>query len=501
MTDNTPILFKAEGNSQIGAGHLMRCFALAQFCKANGCLPIFSMPFCPANFKHMLQEEELEFVISDIETGSLQDAKNLAQLAGDRGAQWVVCDSYRFRSNYQRALKDAGLKTLFIDDNGHADYYWADIVLNQNEHATAELYAAKSSTTRLLLGAQHMLLREEFNRFREKTKREFPENALNILISMGGADVNNLTPAVLQSIATIPSSNFNIKVVDGNLRKNQLNLKCISPLNGNHIDVIRNAQNMAELMAWADVAVATAGTTAWEMAFMGLPAVLITAADNQIPVAKYLDQAGAAVSLGWHTDIDLPDIAAALKKLVASRPDRIHMSENGQRIVDGRGCARVFTHMTADMIRLRDVSSEDCRLIWEWAVDASVRSFSFNTSAIPWHKHQRWFREKISNGNCMYYLAENHKGIPLAQVRYDTDGTNADISICVAPESRGIGLGSRIIRQSAGRLFNETAVTQIHAFVKPENKASAKAFINGGYRLMGSREINGNFAMHFVLDR
>lgn len=36
---------------------------------------------------------------------------------------------------------------------------------------------------------------------------------------------------------------------------------------------------MPELMAWADLSIAAGGSTNWELAFMGLPSLVITIAD------------------------------------------------------------------------------------------------------------------------------------------------------------------------------------------------------------------------------
>ena len=36
---------------------------------------------------------------------------------------------------------------LVEDDNGHAEHYWADVVLNQNIHASERLYARREATT------------------------------------------------------------------------------------------------------------------------------------------------------------------------------------------------------------------------------------------------------------------------------------------------------------------------------------------------------------------
>ena len=45
---------------------------------------------------------------------------------------------------------------------------------------------------------------------------------------------------------------------------------------------------MPELMAWADVGVSAGGLTSWELAFMGLPGIVIVTAANQTGVAAAL---------------------------------------------------------------------------------------------------------------------------------------------------------------------------------------------------------------------
>src|SRR5207248_2812164 len=135
--------------------------------------------------------------------------------------------------------------------------------------------------------------------------------------------------------------------------------------------VEKDPPNMAELMAWADVAVSAAGSTCWELAFMGVPAVAIVCADNQQSVAESLHQAGSVESLGDHSMLSSRDIAAALKCLMRSQRMRRSMSEHGRAIVDGYGAARVVARMLTP-VRFRDVEERDCRLLWEWVNDPTV---------------------------------------------------------------------------------------------------------------------------------
>ena len=69
---------------------------------------------------------------------------------------------------------------------------------------------------------------------------------------------------------------------------------------------------MPQLMAWADLAVSAAGTTCWELAFMGLPMLLVVLADNQRPNATCLDELGVAGNLGWHGELSEDKVRAAV---------------------------------------------------------------------------------------------------------------------------------------------------------------------------------------------
>jgi len=100
-------------------------------------------------------------------------------------------------------------------------------------------------------------------------------------------------------------------------------------------------ENMAPLMRWADVAVSAAGSTCWELAYMGVPSIVIALSSEQRGIAEGLSQAEIAVSLGWHANLSEERIADALRSLLTDQRRRLAMSERGRKLVDGRGAARV----------------------------------------------------------------------------------------------------------------------------------------------------------------
>ena len=104
---------------------------------------------------------------------------------------------------------------------------------------------------------------------------------------------------------------------------------------------------MAELMSHTDLAVSGAGSTCWELAFMGVPTCVIVAAENQHRIAMGLDREGFARNLGRSEDVTVEVIAKSVTKLMNNRHLRQSMSENGRRLVDGLGLQRVLSAMAS----------------------------------------------------------------------------------------------------------------------------------------------------------
>ena len=211
MARDQTLVVRADANARIGAGHVMRCLALAQAWQDDGGRAIFLMAPNAPSLEKRLKSEATEVIRVAIQPGSADDATQTAHLARQMGALWVVVDGYHFDADYQRIIKDAGLRLLFVDDHGHSARYYADIVLNQNLHAHRGLYANREPYTRLLLGTRYVLLRREFLNWRG-WKRRIAEVAHNVLVTMGGSDPYNVTLKVIQALQRLKLSDIEIKV-------------------------------------------------------------------------------------------------------------------------------------------------------------------------------------------------------------------------------------------------------------------------------------------------
>jgi UDP-2,4-diacetamido-2,4,6-trideoxy-beta-L-altropyranose hydrolase len=337
------LLFRTDGSLTMGTGHVMRCIALAQALQEAGGRAVFALADSTAGIQARLAGESCEALAVSGVAGSEDDAAQTIALVREKQADWIVVDGYQFGEEYQRALKTAGFKVLFLDDYGHSSHYWADLVLNQNAQANASLYAERESSTQLLLGPDYCLLRREFAAWRG-WKREIAPVGSKVLVTMGGSDPDNCTATVIEAMGS--KSRVDVTVVAGGSNPHFDSLQRLTAQGGGRFRLLQSVANMPELMAWSDLAVSGAGSTCWEMCLLQLPMVLIDLADNQKPIARALEQLGAAIHLGASRDVTASEIAKRVSSVLVSESERAALSRNCGEFVDGRGAERVLGELS-----------------------------------------------------------------------------------------------------------------------------------------------------------
>ncbi len=237
------------------------------------------------------------------------------------------------------------------------------------------------------------------------------------------------------------------------------------------------------------------GTTSWERAQMGLPSLVIILADNQRDIAEASEQAG----IGPQQQLSVSVASRALERLLNDGGVRALMAGRGPELVDGQRAARVAGELRNANICLRPASADDCPLIWEWANEPAARAASFTTKPIPWERHEQWFAAKLNDPGCAFYVAVNGAGVPIGQVRCEVRDNVAIISISLDPRFRGTGYGTKVIRKGSEELFARGNVDTIHAFIRPGNDASYKAFEKAGFSKVADTLVRGQPASLLVL--
>jgi len=495
------LFIRADATPEIGAGHVMRCLALAQAWQEKGRQVVFISHCDSAALKDRITAEGITLISLDkphpdpFDLDFTISTLNKLKAQNSTRKSWLVVDGYHFDAGYQKSIKAAGYKLLWIDDYGHAEHYWADLVLNQNIAADPSLYTKREPYTQLLLGTRYALLRREFQRW-QGWKRDISPVARQVLVTLGGGDPDNVTLKVIQALKQVNVSGLEARIVIGPANPHLALLQ--QAIGGDsRLHLLTDVTDMSDLMAWADVSISAGGSTCWEQAFMGLPCLIIVTAENQRANADALDRERVGINLGWHWYLSAERIASHLQTLVVNSEMRSLMSQRGQNLVDGSGGERLCKIMADEALRLRPALPEDVERVWKWANDASVRAASFSEAFIEWEEHVHWFQARIKRP--WFYIALNQDDIPVGQVRFDQNEAETVISVMIAADWRQRGYGVTLIRTACEEIFLNSDVTTIHAYLKPDNAASRLAFIKAGFKETGAKIQPGYPAAHFIL--
>lgn len=499
-TELPPLLVRADASAVLGAGHVMRCLALAQGWRARGGFVRFLSHRPDAALARHFEScgadvLDLDACYPDRRDLDLTIAILRQTAAAAEASPWVVLDGYHFDLDYQQSLRRAGGRLLVIDDDARLARYDADLIANHGLHALQLDYPAASTDSGawLLLGTRHALLRQEFMRWRG-FERKVADRAKNVLVTLGGGAAHPALIEVIAALQTVNDPALEVRVVVGPLHPLRRGFE-----QGSHIHLETAVSDMSKLMAWADLAIAAGGTTAWELAFMQTPMLLVAVADNQLGVAESLDEFGAAEFLGPADSLKAPELAQAVQGIMADPQRRRRMARRGAQLVDGRGVERVIAalltrvdYIPGDGFWLRPVAPEDKLLCWQWANDPAVRANSFNPAPIPWSVHEEWFDRKIATPECRWWIM--HIGtLPVGQVRYDRlDGELAELSYAIAPGFRGMKLGSELLKATAELAGRELGVTWVRGIAFADNRPSQRAMLNAGFAAATWQSIDGH---------
>jgi UDP-2,4-diacetamido-2,4,6-trideoxy-beta-L-altropyranose hydrolase len=191
----------------------------------------------------------------------------------------------------------------------------------------------------LLLGPRYALLRDEFIERRRADAHTTRHYAQRLLISLGGADPDNVSQRVIEALSHLGDVAIKTVLVVGPANPHREKLAVLASSRG--VELAIDPPDLAGLMVEADMAITTGSTSFWELACLGVPTLIIVIADNQRAVARAAENAGAAIVLGEGDHLVPRTVAAAIAALAAHPDRRKQMREAGRTLVDGKGARRV----------------------------------------------------------------------------------------------------------------------------------------------------------------
>ncbi len=328
MNSRAIILFRCDGAPEIGFGHVVRCLALAAELRDRGCLCAFAVRKGP---EAVLLIQRQGFPV-------LNANESFESVARQARAAAIVLDvrDKTPRAEVRRLRKD-GVLIATIDDptDRRLD---ADLAFYPPIPQLRRM-KWRGFTGKILAGWKWVVLRTQFA-MRAGSQSKIANRKPKILVTMGGSDPAGLTLKAVMALSRLHDP-FKATVLLGPAFCHDRALARILKTAGSRFVVKRNVLNVAALMKRADLAVASFGVTAYELAACGVPAVHLCLTKDHAVSASALVRERMAVSVGVHRRVSVEALSMAVRGLLTNARLRRSMSARCRRNVDGQGAERI----------------------------------------------------------------------------------------------------------------------------------------------------------------
>lgn len=340
-------IFRVDSSVQIGSGHLIRCLTLAKKLEETGEVFFISRDL-PGNLNYLVKEKGYKLFTLPCEMNDenlsgyekwltvslITDAMETKELLMQNGAGSLIIDHYAIDAEWEKMMRAYVRKIIVIDDLANRSHD-CDILIDQNFYCDFEtryvgLVPAKC---KLLLGPRYAILREEFQQARE-SMRIRDGIIRNILVFFGGSDKDNVTMKALLAIRNVNRPDITVDVVVGASNPHQEGIKNFCDENANmrfHCQI----SYMAKLMHAADLAIGAGGTTTWERCFLGLPAIVIAIAENQVQISEDCASLGILQYAGKYDHVTIDKINDLIKIFLQQPQYALRLQKKGIELCNG----------------------------------------------------------------------------------------------------------------------------------------------------------------------
>jgi spore coat polysaccharide biosynthesis predicted glycosyltransferase SpsG len=313
------LVFHCDASASVGLGHAMRCVAIAEAAIALGHDPWFALPVDSVALPIVLGRRLA------IEPPVASDGGHATSMDADV----IVFDGYSFtNSDFSRARSAGSRVAAIVDDPvGRID---VDVVICPDGVDGASFELPNGCV--LLAGVEFAPIRREFVTMR----RVRDPGASTLLVTLGGADPRGALPFVLDALDRARPFD-EVRVVIG---------PAAAPLDRERpwLVELRDVRDMATVMDGADAAISASGTTAWELATLGVPSAIFRVAENQRRLHAITVDAGAALDAGVFSG-GFDDLESVVERLADPRVQHA-LGQRALELVDGRGGSRVASAIT-----------------------------------------------------------------------------------------------------------------------------------------------------------
>ena len=290
------VLVRADSSSQIGTGHIMRCLVFADMLREGGFDVRFLSRALPGHINGKVEREGFP-VLPVMSIRKESETSEISDVLLREGASIIVFDHYGIDADQEELIRSgSGVRVVSLDDTYNRHY--SDILINPNIYAKKERYAGLvPDGCTVLCGLAYALVRKEFRNGCGKSVYKVPLDEIKLLVTLGGADPDNVTARVIKELSDFDECKVTANIVLGPANSHVDAVRRCAGEVAYGVNIIVDAQNMAELMCNSDCIVTSSGGTFVEALFSRVPAIVVNIASNQNISYTYARQNSIAYTL------------------------------------------------------------------------------------------------------------------------------------------------------------------------------------------------------------
>lgn len=350
------LYIRADGNTDIGMGHVMRCLSVAE--AAAELSPTFIT--ADEGCRGMIEDRGFRVIVLNTDYKNMTDEPALLADLFDRDADVLLVDSYQVSVAYYRALTKL-VRVACFEDMGIA--YPVHLLVNYNIYAQglarnympprSENDAVRTCPDRFLLGAAYMPLRKAFQ---EPSSYVVGDSVTDVTITTGGSDPYFATASFADVLindgftgALFKERKLRLHLVSGPFNRFADELKCrYQSYEG--IVIHERVKDMRGLLSDSDVVISATGSTIYEISALGVPMVVFYFAENQRQGAEALEKLTDIVNAGCFAEDGAAvaeRVTQALTKCILDKSYRERLSRQEKELIDGKGAKRIAEQLKA----------------------------------------------------------------------------------------------------------------------------------------------------------
>jgi UDP-2,4-diacetamido-2,4,6-trideoxy-beta-L-altropyranose hydrolase len=475
------LVLRADGNSRVGLGHVMRLLALAELLRPDFAELAFFIQAPDTALTALLQAVGAEVIALPAAAVSDEPATVLPGLL--RPTDVLVFDGYGFDFTYQTTVRPLVAHLVCLDDL-HAFSFAADLVINPAGGITPAHYDLRAPATRLLAGPSYAPLRAAFR----PSPASLAASPSHVLLCLGGADPRHLTRATAAALLALPAV-ARVHAVVGSAYTGWDELRAWAAAQGPRLTLHRAlpAAELAQLMQHCGAAVLSPSTISYEYCAAGGGLLLtLPTADNQRDLDHFLQVAGLALPYPTAPNVLTAAEAPRLAEQLRQAQRRYFDGQQGQRLRQEFAALQVPTAP----FRLRLVQAHDSAQLLAWTNDPATRQQSFDPAPVPLARHEAWLASQLAHSErYLLLLAEtSNTGEPVGLIRFaissesPSSETTATLGYSLGPAHRGRGWAAPLLLAGTRAVLAAfPRVARVLGEVKADNVASVRAFRRAGF--------------------